>query len=198
MICTQQTLPVACLPQCAELHFPKTAQSIDHPLIQQIRRGETASVFTWAFHEVFPAVRARFGRKGICRTQASELFTDAVLDFIAVFQKNTTLDGQNPAGYLWRICRNKQVDWYRKQARKPDAIRYELLSGHPSDPDAALLAEVLHRHLERLPKSYREIVRLYYFEEMSCMEIARQLGSTADSVKERKCRAIRRLRAAFL
>lgn len=189
MICTTQTRPAAYLPP---------ANVIFHPVVDQIRRGDTSGVFTWAFREVFPALRARLMRKGLGSVSVGELFTDAVLDFVSAAQKNTAFDGRNPAGYLWRICLNKHADFHRARNRVPDTGLYVRLSGALPDPDMPLMAGALHAQLRRLPASYREIVRLYYFEEMSCAEIAARLGSTADSVKERKCRAIKRLRAAFL
>lgn len=189
MICATQTQPAACLPPAA---------AISHPVVAQIRRGDTSGVFGWAFQEVFPALRVRLTRKGFSPQAVGELFTDAILDFITAVQKNKAFDGQNPAGYLWRICLNKHADFHRARNRVPDTGLYVRLSGAMPDPDAPLMAGALHAQLRRLPVSYREIVRLYYFEEMSCAEIAARLGSTADSVKERKCRAIKRLRTAFL
>lgn len=188
MICTTQTLPAACL---------TPANVISHPVVDQIRRGDTSGVFGWAFREVFPALRARLMRKGLDPASVGELFTDAVLDFIAAAQKNTAFDGRNPAGYLWRICLNKHADFHRARSRTLDTGLYFRLFGALPDPDTPLMAGALHAQLRRLPKSYREILRLYYFEELSCAQIAARLGSTADSVKERKCRAIKRLRAAF-
>lgn len=185
MFCTPQSLPAACLPHSSFIPA-------------YIRRGDTAPVFTWAFQTVFPAVRARLARRGIGQAAATELFTDAVLDFIAGFQKNTTLDGQNPAGYLWRICRNKFANQYRARSRALDVAAMEHWYGAQPDPDTALMAEALQARLGRLASSYREIVRLYYFEGMSCAEIALQLGSTPESVKERKYRAIKKLRAFFI
>lgn len=195
MFCTPQSLPSACLD--ASL-LSNTGQPGADQIINQIRRGETGAVFSWAFQTVYPTVRARLVRRGIEQSAACELFTDAVLDFIAAAQKNAALDDQNAAGYLWRICRNKHADLHRARSRSLDAVRYSRLFGVSPDPDKPLMAGVLHAQMQRLPKSYREILRLYYFEEMSCAEIAGHLGSTADSVKERKCRAIKKLRYIFL
>lgn len=199
MNCTQQSLPVACLPQSQYPNNSTQATPISiERMIRQIRNGEVDTVFDWAFQEVFPVVRARFGGNGLGITTMHELFTDAVLDLISALQKNADLDGRNLAGYLWRIFRNKRANWYRAAARIPDATLCPWFFGTATDPDWVLMTEVLQRQLNQLPASYREIIRLYYFEKLSCAEIATQLGSTAQSVKTRKCRAIQNLRTFFL
>lgn len=209
MTCTQQILASACpapsdlLPQTGQdrsnsIAMTCTTTTVDseaEALIRQIRNGETGPFFTWAFREVFPHVRIRLGKKGMPADAASDLFTDAVLDLIGGVQKNNALTGHNLAGYLWRICRNKHADLHREKKRRQSEATYQQWVSTPPDLDAALMAESLHSQVQRLPSSFQQILTLYYFKGFSCGEIAAVLNSTADSVKERKCRAMKQLRA---
>jgi RNA polymerase sigma-70 factor (ECF subfamily) len=62
--------------------------------------------------------------------------------------------------------------------------------GAANREQAALLADAL----ERLPEGYREVLILHHLEGLSLPEVARRLGRTLDSVKNRWLRALARLR----
>ena len=57
-----------------------------------------------------------------------------------------------------------------------------------------MLSEVIREAVEQLPESYRIVVHLFYYEEMSVREIALSLGITESSVKTKLSRARDQLR----
>jgi RNA polymerase sigma-70 factor (ECF subfamily) len=75
--------------------------------------------------------------------------------------------------------------------------QYELRDSRLT-PDAALSAgeskALLERCITRLPKMYREIIKLYYFDELSIAEVRGTLSLTEPTVKSRLVRARRMLR----
>ncbi len=95
--------------------------------------------------------------------------------------------------WLISIARNKWRDWYRNQARRletpmetlPDAAAEE-------DPDTAV-----EETLSRLGGRDERMLRLFYLEQLSQKQIARQLSIPEGTVKSRLSAARDRFRAAY-
>jgi len=101
------------------------------------------------------------------------------------------------------IARHVIADIIRARPREvsfenlaPDA---EAQSQH--DPLAALCDEgekaQVHEALDLLAARDRELLRLVFFEELSPSQIAQRLGVPAERIRQRKLRALARLRLAF-
>jgi RNA polymerase sigma-70 factor (ECF subfamily) len=111
--------------------------------------------------------------------------------------------------WLTRIAINQALTCLRQRKRDrsvsldeylaggDDKPQYELRDSRPT-PDAALSAReskaLPERCITRLPKMYREIIKLHYVDELSIAEIRRTLSLTEPTVKSRLVRARRMLR----
>lgn len=88
---------------------------------------------------------------------------------------------------LW-IAKSRVIDFYRAQGRTQVVFSDELL-GHLADTIAreadgrSHRREALEACLDELPPRSRRLLDLRYADEMSAAEAARELGSTADSVR---------------
>lgn len=90
--------------------------------------------------------------------------------------------------WAYRIARNKSVDWIRKrqtsralfeEVDNPDHVPAE----EGEDVPAAHVA--LRRELSRMPAERRQLLILFYLEELSVTDIARVLGIPEGTVKSR-------------
>lgn len=54
--------------------------------------------------------------------------------------------------------------------------------------------EVLHKALDRLDKPLRDVIMLYYFENMTQEQIAKREGVSGECIRQRKAKALRKLR----
>ncbi|WP_337777787.1 sigma-70 family RNA polymerase sigma factor [Ruminococcus bicirculans (ex Wegman et al. 2014)] len=54
--------------------------------------------------------------------------------------------------------------------------------------------EVLHKALGRLDKPLRDVIVLYYFEDMTQEQIAKREGVSGERIRQRKAKALRKLR----
>lgn len=54
--------------------------------------------------------------------------------------------------------------------------------------------EVLHKALDRLDKPLRDVIVLYYFEDMTQEQIAKREGVSGERIRQRKAKALRKLR----
>lgn len=97
--------------------------------------------------------------------------------------------------WLFGIARRVMMDRLRLRYAAPAAADVDLdtLAGDETPPAGDL--EALHQELERLPVVEREVLTLFYLNELSLAEIAEVVGVPAGTVKSRLHRARRMLRA---
>ena len=108
-------------------------------------------------------------------------------------------DGSKLRAWLFGIARRALMDRLREQYAAPDLSDIDV-TGLPAPTDNAGsedietdLAAVQHE-LARLPMVEREVLTLFYLQELSLGEVAEVLGVPVGTVKSRLFRARRRLR----
>ena len=130
--------------------------------------------------------------------------------FLQAYQALKSLKDQGAFGaWLKRICRNKCLDYLRKNKEQALSLE-EILSAEV--PMAKLPAEemtpeksisqkenvaVLEQLLKNLPKEYREVLILRAFEEYSYEEIAQATNAPLGTVKSRIFRAKKILKEQY-
>jgi RNA polymerase sigma-70 factor (ECF subfamily) len=94
---------------------------------------------------------------------------------------------------------NLSVDRLRRRSHRGvslDEIELDPAADTPAN-DAEEHLGKLRREVGRLPESLREVVLLFYFQDMSYAEMDRLLGITEAAVNQRLNRARQRLREGF-
>jgi RNA polymerase sigma factor (sigma-70 family) len=110
--------------------------------------------------------------------------------------------------WLFRVARNKIIDWYRK--KKPDTVQVdrtdnevqlgpaEMLFDPRQDPDAvyarSLLWTELSDALDELPENQREVFMMHELQGLSFKEIAELTGEPVNTLLSRKRYAVLYLR----
>jgi RNA polymerase sigma-70 factor (ECF subfamily) len=137
----------------------------------------------------------RYGRKFLARQEDIE---DIVQDvFLSAYQNIQSFDtAQKLSPWLYRIAHNAFVNALRKGSRAPLIVDFDTLLSHPvyddpaeSERDQRDMRAMLEKGLEKLPPKYREVLALYYFEEMPYKDIAEVLGVPQGTVGIRLKRA---------
>lgn len=121
----------------------------------------------------------RYGRKFL---SDKENVTDAVQEiFIKTYQGIKSFDSsQRFSPWIYRIAHNMFVNAIKKNSRNPVSfIDFDTLVAHPTYEDTAPadreqkeMRVLIDKGLGGLPPNYREIIILYYLEELSYKEIA--------------------------
>lgn len=128
------------------------------------------------------------------KTIAEDLTQDI---FVKCYKSLDTYNGQSKLKtWLWRIainyCKDYLKSWYNKKVSligEPlESVSFERDTVEETviqkDEDEKLVAQVMS-----LPVKYREVIFLFYFEEMPLKEIAEITGVNENTVKTRLRRA---------
>lgn len=102
--------------------------------------------------------------------------------------------------WIFAIARNTLRDFFRKKQPTTSLEAYTETHGDPEEPHLELPLRVarLRHALLRLPEEFREVLMMFYFEEMSIEEIAQHLNISPGTVKSRLNRGRRKLRDMIL
>jgi len=120
--------------------------------------------------------------------------------FLQLYRSLGNFNGESSfSTWIYRITMNKAIDFKRKQDKLKEHELEEIDSTLPEEkilsPEAALLKnldkELIHSYLIELPQSYSDILKLYYFEELTYSEIALKLNIAVKTVESRLYRAKR-------
>lgn len=173
----------------------------DFRLVKQILESGNRAAYSELMDEYFEKVYTRMlkmtGQPGDAEDITMEAFNKA-------FSK---LDQYTPdyafSTWLYRIAKNNCIDYLRRNKKDIDNIvnqqeagvgiaAHELANQLPS-PEQLMITQqetrLLREIVDTLHPKYKDIIKLYYFKELSCEEIATQLNLPEGTVKVRLFRA---------
>jgi RNA polymerase sigma factor (sigma-70 family) len=129
--------------------------------------------------------------------------------FIKAYQKLRALRRwDNVLAWLYSITSNMCKNWIRSRASRPDrefvedqssgALARPSVNSYLEGVTRESLLESLQEALDLLPEIYSQVLTLYYLAGMSNKEIARFLGTSPDTVRQRLTRARAQLKEEML
>ncbi len=179
------------------MHVANTEQT-DSDIARLVQGGDIDSFGT--LMERYEEKLLRYGRRFLARTEDCE---DIVQDvFLAAYQNIQSYQPSLPfSPWLYRIAHNAYVNALRKSGRIHHTDDLDTLIGHHEyeDPaqkerDEAEIRLLLERGLSELPPHYREVLILYYYDDMAYKDIAEVLRVPIGTVGIRVKRAKKALR----
>lgn len=124
--------------------------------------------------------------------------------FIKAFRHWESFRGESSA-YTWlykitvNLCRDKaRSAWWRRmlpseEPRETGATAVDSLVPPEESPEEALLEnaqrDLIMQQVMKLPEAYREVVTLFYYQDLSTVEIAEVTGQNENTIKTRLFRA---------
>jgi RNA polymerase sigma-70 factor (ECF subfamily) len=139
------------------------------PLVERCRAGEKR-----AFDEIVRLYGDRVYRLCLRLLGDAETAFDASQEtFIRAYDRLGRFRGDAALGtWLYRIAANVSLDLVRQRRRRPEAALPETLTGGDGAWDRVVEEQATLQLLRRLHPTYRLVLVLRYFEELSCPEIA--------------------------
>ena len=177
------------LPEPALADVPKARS-----LTTAIARGDEV-----AFTELYDRYHARLFRLAFVLGRGDEPLAHDIVQSVMVTaaRKLKPLDTE---AHLWnwlaRVAR-QQISKVRVRARRESAVMsVPVLPESATSPEPeSVLEESLNRALDSLEPNDRCVVELFYFENLTCQEIAERLETTPKAVSSRLERTRVKLRA---
>ena len=123
--------------------------------------------------------------------------------FIKAYEKYATFEGRsNVKTWLYTIAANQAKDYLRARERRKRGIKQliaNMMNKVESDtPESILLTsehnQMLIEKVFALPIIYREVIILFYYEEMTTSEIGELLQVSASTIRTRLDRARKMLK----
>lgn len=140
----------------------------------------------YLFHMAYMYTKDRF--------TAEEIVQDV---FIKLYQSRQFEGRSSIKTYLTRIAINKSHDYIRRQKVK-SFVSFEFWTGSEKSSEQQLIEQYeqdeMIQAILQLPLKYRQIVFLYYYEELKTDEIAQLLQMSASTVRTRLQRAREQLK----
>jgi len=152
-------------------------EKTDEDITRQVQNGDKE-----AFGELvvrYEAKMIRYGRKFLFGYEDTE---DAVQEvFIKTYRNIQSFDATKKfSSWIYRIAHNEFINTIKKKGKEPlPFFDADTLFPHPVSPEKSdrqthlrEAKEMVEACLGKLPPKYREILVLYYLEELSYKEIA--------------------------
>ncbi|GHO53393.1 RNA polymerase sigma factor [Ktedonobacter robiniae] len=169
------------------------------------RDGETSkSVAEELFHCHAPAIFAFLRRQTSSREDAEDILLEV---FTAVIEQKRLglLPRSQQRQLIWKIARNKLVDAYRRNLRRPSSsielLQDDLFADDEQAPEQELLRleeyTQLHAMLQKLPPLQRKILSLRFNHEMHSPQIATLVGKSEAAVRAIISRTLNQLRTLY-
>ena len=158
-------------------------------------QGKNEQAFGVLMHRYLPKL-LRYGRKFLAADAPIEDVVQEV--FIRVYQNIKSFDATRPfSPWIYRIAHNLFANALRHDIRHPLlTVDLDTLSAHTAyeidpagDEEREQAKALVDRGLEALPPLYREIIVLYYLEQLRYQEIAEVLRVPIGTVGIRLHRA---------
>ena len=175
----------------------------DEELVSKIREGDEELL--GIIMERYEKKLLRYGRKFL---SSRENIEDLVQEtFIKTYQNLKSFDvKQKFSPWIYRIAHNTFINGMKKNSRSPIYLPdFDTLVSHPvyEDPSQAErerqeMRKVIDKGLDQLPSNYKEIIILYYMEELSYKEIADIVRIPIGTVGIRLRRAKDKLKKIYL
>jgi RNA polymerase sigma-70 factor (ECF subfamily) len=187
------------------------------PLIERIRRGDTAALAEYVEGrrlQLLAYITRHLGAALKSRIEADDIFQETNLEAIRRIAELGPVE-RDPFGWLCQIAEQRLIDAHRRLfgAQKRSASREVGLSSPGDDtqhsplinllvasmttPSAAFSRDQkemqLAHALEALPEEGREALRLRYVEGLPTKEIAARLGKTDGAIRVLLTRSLSRL-----
>ncbi|MBP7515023.1 MAG: sigma-70 family RNA polymerase sigma factor [Flavobacteriales bacterium] len=177
----------------------KTTPMNDAELLAAMRQGRAEQAFTQLYRQL-PDVMTMVRTHGGSRTEARDLFQDALVIIHENAQSPGWMFTGSLAAYLYGICRNLWLAELRAKGRAEkhiQALSAQPDNGQPST-DNEPLTQLAERAFAMLGDKCRELLTRFYLNNESLSAIAKAFGYAGEgAAKTRKYKCLEQAREKY-
>src|SRR5689334_23069541 len=152
---------------------------------------EDDALFTGLYQQHAPALLTHLVIHLPSRMDAEDLLIDVFVTALEQQALLSTLPFEEQRLWLWRVARNRQIDYYRRSARRQavalDEVAETLCEEDERMPEDTALRHEEYRklqlHFKRLPQLQQEVLRLRFVNGLRSGEIAKLVGKTDGAIR---------------
>jgi RNA polymerase sigma factor (sigma-70 family) len=182
----------------------KTTQMNDAELLAAMRQGKAEQAFTQIYRQL-PDVMTLVRTHGGSRTEARDLFQDALVIIHEKAQDPGWMFSGSLAAYLYGICRNLWLAELRakgKAEKHINALATQPDNGEPttgnSSTDNEPLTQLAERAFAALGEKCRELLTRFYLNNETLAAIAQAFGYAGEgAAKTRKYKCLEQAREKY-
>ena len=166
-----------------DIHGKESRETVerDHVLIRKMRQGDEEA-FNLFVHKYYEDILRYCRYHSDNREDAKDLTQDTFLRFFQEFSGYSHVG--KVKNYLYTIARNLCNNHYKKKQVLP--LEYVENEGGSEGEENNIIAQITVRAcLDQLPDEFREVLILYYYQNLKQSEIAEILGIGLPLVKYR-------------
>jgi RNA polymerase sigma factor (sigma-70 family) len=138
------------------------------------------------------------------RSDAEDLLLD-VFVMALEYERLAELAADRQLAWLWRVARNRAIDHYRRNARRPtlglEQVETQLFDDEDGSPERAAVRQDefqrLYASLRDLTPLQQDVLRLRFGDGLRCSEIALALGKKESAMRVLLMRTLRLLRTIY-
>lgn len=172
----------------------------DKYLIYKLKRGDKE-----AFSGIYNLYAEKIFRfvflKTFSREESEDIASQVFYKFL-IYLNNPENKIETLQAFLYQMARNLVIDFYRRKKEQTvelkEGIENKILIDKLIDPDKKLdekfELEKIKLALKDLNEDYREVIILYYLEDMSVKEISKVLDRSREAVRILIHRALKTLK----
>lgn len=146
-------------------------------LIEKVVLGDKQAILEFYRHFA-PKIHIYLSRRLPRKEDAQEILNDVFLDALDALP--LLKDKQNVQGWLYRIARNKMVDFYRKRKIKSvlfSQVPYlEFAASKMAEPEFVFeknkVRNKIEKTMDKLSKKYKHILQLHYEDGVKVKDLA--------------------------
>jgi RNA polymerase sigma-70 factor (ECF subfamily) len=171
------------------------ADQSEHSLVQRAQQRDPealAGLYHRFVGQIYRYCLFRVTNDAAAQDLTGEVFLDMVESLPHYVDRGAPF-----AAWLYRIARNRVVDYYRRQARRQTDQLTEALQDAAPGPEALAVQQAdtqnLRQAMAKLTEDYRLVLQLRFIEGQNLEQTAQQMGKTVGATKVMQHRALRQL-----
>lgn len=161
--------------------------------------AQSDDAINYLYEQIGPKVKGFIIKAGGSDDEANDIFQDGIISaFINVRSGKYKQEGSTKfSSYLTQICKYKWFDTLKSGHKKTAQNELVEVSSDENIQDAIETGEkysALHKIIDDLDEQCKNIIKQFYWEKKSIMEISKSLKMVSASVKNGKYRCMQKLK----